>query len=113
MMDCKSMATPMENNLHKLREVAAISDLVDSTLYRQVIGSLMYLVNTRPDICYAVSALGQFMCEPKQIHLVAAKHILRYLRGTVGYGLRYSSDMNLKLHGYSDSNWAGCVTNRK
>lgn len=74
-----------------------------------MIGSLMYLVNTRPNICYAVSALSQFMCEPKQIHLVVAKHILRYLRGIVGYGLRYASDMNLKLHGYNDSDWARCV----
>jgi hypothetical protein len=73
----------------------------------------MYLVNTRLDICYAMSALGQFMCEPRQIHLVAAKHILRYLRGPVGYDLRHSSSVDLKLHGYTDSNWVGCVTDWK
>ena len=73
----------------------------------------MYLVNTRPDICYAVSALSQFMCDPRQIHLVAAKHILRYLRGTVGYGLKYTSDADLELLGFTDSDWVGCVTDRK
>lgn len=73
------MSTPMETNLRKLRESAANSDPVDPILYRQLIGSLVYLVNTRPDICYVVSALSQFMNEPRHIHLVAAKHILRYL----------------------------------
>lgn len=58
MMDCKSMSTPMETNLKKLSESVASSDLVDPTMYRQLIGSLMCLVNTRPDICYAVSALS-------------------------------------------------------
>ena len=65
MMDCKSMTTPMTMNLKKLSGVVVDSDLV---------GSLMYLVNTRPDICFAVSTLGQFMCEPRQMHWVAAKH---------------------------------------
>ncbi|XP_057830956.1 secreted RxLR effector protein 161-like [Cryptomeria japonica] len=102
----------METNL-KLRESAASSDLVDPTMYRQLIGSLMYLVNTRPDICYAVSALSQFMCEPRHIHLVAAKHILRYLRGTIGYGLKYTYSANMKLQGYNDSDWAESVTDRK
>lgn len=113
MLDCKSMPTSMETNLKKLREAAASSDLVDPTMYMQLIGSLMYLVNTRLDICYAVSALSQFMSKSRQIHLVAAKHILRYLRGTVGYGLKYSSNTVLNLEGYSDSDWAGSVTDRK
>lgn len=54
MLECKSMVTPMEVNLKKLHDDAATSDLVEPTMYRQLIGSLMYLVNTRPDICYAV-----------------------------------------------------------
>jgi hypothetical protein len=58
-------------------------------MYRQLIGSLMYLVNTRPDICLAVNALSQYMVEPRHVHWMATKHMLRYLRGTIGYGLRY------------------------
>lgn len=73
----------------------------------------MYLVNTRPDICYAVSALSQFMCKPRYIHLVAAKHILRSLCETIGYGLKYTSTADLKLQGYTNSDWAGSVTDRK
>jgi hypothetical protein len=73
----------------------------------------MYLVNTRPDICYAVSALSQFMSQPRQIHWVAAKHVLRYLRGTVGYGLRYASSVDMRLQGYVDSDWAGSAVDRK
>ena len=111
-MDCKSMTTSMTMNL-KLSSVAADSDLVDPTVYRQLVGSLMYLVNTRPDICFAVSTLGQFMCEPRRMHWMVAKHVLRYLRGTIGYGLRYTSSSDMALVGYSDSNWAGRVEDRK
>ena len=65
MEDCKPMSTPMITNWKKLH--ASDSELVDPTLYRQLIGSLMYLVNT----------MSQFMCEPRRVHWVAAKHILR------------------------------------
>lgn len=77
MEDCKPMLTPMITKWKKLH--ASDSELVDPTLYKQLIGSLMYLVNTRPDICFAVNTMSQFMCEPKKVHWVAAKHILRYL----------------------------------
>jgi hypothetical protein len=113
MMDCKFMSTPMTMNLKKLSDAAADSDLVDPTVYRLLVGSLMYLVNTRPNICFAVSALGQFMCESRQMHWVAAKHVLRYLRGTIGYGLRYTSSSDLTLVSYSNSDWAGSVDDRK
>jgi hypothetical protein len=78
MLDCKSMTTPMISNLKKLHDQATGLDPEDPTVYRQIIESFMYLVYTRPDICYAVNALSQFMCEPKNIHMVA-KHILIYV----------------------------------
>ena len=112
MMDCKSMTTPMTMNLKKLSGVVD-SYLIDPTMYCQLVGSLMYLVNTRLDICFAVSTLGQSMCEPRQMHWVAAKHVLRYLRGTVGYGLRYTSSSDLTLVSYFDFDWAGSVDDRK
>jgi hypothetical protein len=63
----------------------------------QLIGSLMYLVNTRLDSCYAVNVLSQSMSQPRQTHWITVKHVLRYIRGTVGYGLRYASSVNLSL----------------
>jgi hypothetical protein len=71
MGDSRPMTTPMITNWKKLH--ASESQLVDSTLYHQLIGSLMYLVNTRPDICFAVNTLSQFMVEPRRVHWVAAK----------------------------------------
>ena len=68
MMDCKSMSTPMVSNLKKLNDSDFGSDSIDPTMYRQLIGSLLYLVHTRLDICFTVSALSQFMADPRQRH---------------------------------------------
>lgn len=113
MMDCKSMATPMVTNLKKLHDSAFVSDLVDSTMYRQLIGCLIYLMHTKPDICFAVSALSQFMSESRQVHWVVAKHVLRYLCGTVAYGLRYTSSGGVTLLRYTDLDWAGSSVDQK
>ena len=110
-MDCKSMPTPMVSNLKLLSDTSL--DKVDSTIYKQMIGSLMYLTNTRPGICFAVNTLSQFMVEPRRVHWIAAKHILRYLKGAVEFGLRYTSDHEMSLEGYTDADWAGSVTDRK
>ena len=72
------MATPMITNWKKID--ASKNKDVDPTLYRQLIGSLMYLVNTKVDICYTVNTLSQFMVESKRAHWAAAKHILRYYK---------------------------------
>ena len=85
MMDCKSMTTLMTTNLTLFGDTTF--ERVDATLYMQMIGSLMYLTNTRPDICFAVNTLNQYMFDPRQVHLIAAKHILRYLEGTMDYDL--------------------------
>ena len=108
MMDCKAMATPMASNLKLLSD--ASSETVDATMYRQMIGSLMYLTNTRLDICFAVS---QYLTDPRSAHLIAAKHILRYLKGTIDYGLKYDVNQNINLRGYVDSDWASCTTDRR
>jgi hypothetical protein len=68
MTDCKSMATPMVMDLKKMNEASIDSGEIDPHLYRQLIGSLMYLVNTRPNICYGVNILGQFMSQLRQTH---------------------------------------------
>jgi hypothetical protein len=86
---------------------------VDSTLYRQLIGSLMYLVNTRPDICFVANTHNQFMVEPRRVHWVAAKHEFMYLCGTINYGLEYHRGDRVRLVGYINSDWAGCVSDKE
>jgi len=90
MMECKSMTTPMASNLKLLSDSS--SESVDATMYCQMIGSLIYLTNTRPYICFAVNTLSQFLTDTRHVHLIAAKHILRYLKGTVDYGLKYEAN---------------------
>jgi hypothetical protein len=103
MTDCKSMPTPMVMNLKKMNKASTDSGKIDPHLYQQLIRSLMYLVSTKPDICYAVNVLSQFMNQPRQTHWIATKHVLKYLRGTVGYGMRYVSNVDMSLQGYVDA----------
>lgn len=86
--DYKTMSTPMISNWMKVN--ASRKKDVDPTLYKQLIGSFRYLVNTRPYISYAVNCLSQFMVEPNRAHWIAGKHVLRYLHGTVEHGIRYA-----------------------
>jgi hypothetical protein len=109
MLECKSMNTPMETKLL----VYTSSELVDVTLYRQIIGSLMYVMNTRPDICFVVNTLIQYLVDPRRVHLVDAKHVMRYLKSMLDYGLYYTGDHDFKLYGYIDSHWAGSASGRK
>ena len=111
MMDCKFMTTPMMTNLKLFGDTT--SERVDAIVYRQMIGSLMYLTNTRPDICFVVNTLTLYMVDPRQVHLIAAKHVLRYLKGTIEYGLWFNADCEFKLQGFIDSDWDGNVKDQK
>jgi hypothetical protein len=73
----------------------------------------MYLTNTRPDIYFAMNTLSQFLVEPKHVHLVAAKHLMRYLKGTLDCGLSYDGDHDFTLSGYTNLDWAESVFDRK
>jgi len=73
----------------------------------------MYLMNTSPDICFVVNTLSQFLVEPIHVHIVVAKHVMRYLKGTLDFGLSYNGDQDFRLSGYTDSDWAGSVSDRK
>jgi hypothetical protein len=73
----------------------------------------MYLVNTRTCICFAVNTLSQFMVEPRRVHRVETKHVLGYLCGTIDYGLDYQRGDGVRLVGYTESDWAGCVSDKK
>ena len=80
--------------------------LSDATLYRQLVGSLIYLTVTHPDISYAVHVVNQFMAAPRSPHYAVVLRILRYLKGTIFDGLHFSSHSSLTLWAYSDADWA-------
>jgi hypothetical protein len=86
---------------------------VDARRYRQLIGSLIYLVNTRPYICFVVNTLRQYIVEPRSVHWIEAKHVLRYKAGSMDYGLDYVKGDGLRLIGYTNLDWAGCAVDRK
>jgi hypothetical protein len=111
MLECKPMNTPMETKPKLLVDTS--SELIDATLCRQIIGSMMYLTNTRPDICFVMNTLSQFLVETGHVHLVAAIHVMRYLKGKLDCGLNYDGDNDFTLSGYTDSDWAESVSDRK
>ena len=100
-MECKPMTTPMITNLKMLRNYE--SNPVDPTKYRHLIGSLMYLVNTQPDIYFAVNVLSKFQIEPRHDHWITTKHILNICRKTVHYCLKYEKGKDVHLEGFTDS----------
>lgn len=108
----KSMVTPMEINFKKLCGDAAGPNLENPSQYRQLNGALMFLVNTHPYIFYVVNTLSQFITEPYHSHWIDAKHILRYLHGSIPLRLRYSIG-NVQLHGYTDVDWVRNTFDRK
>jgi len=87
--------------------------LINQTKYRGLIGSLLYLTASRPDIMFSIFLCARFQTNPKESHLKAGKRILKYLRGTVNVGLWYPKGASLSLTGYSDSDFAGCKLDRK
>ncbi|GJY74998.1 hypothetical protein Tco_0479429 [Tanacetum coccineum] len=86
---------------------------VDATLYRGMIGSLMYLTSGRPDLIYVVFLCAQYQAKPTEKHLYAVKRIFRYLKETINMGLWYSKDTNMYLIAYSDADHAGCQDTRR
>eukprot|EP00253_Pinus_taeda_P026002 PITA_26002 len=89
------------------------STAVHQPTYRSMIGSLLYLIGTRPDIMHGVGIVQIFQANPKESHLQAVKRIFKYLQGTQNFGLWYSRDTDLTLHAYTDADWAGSVDDRK
>ena len=81
--------------------------ILDATHYRQLVGSLIYLTITRPDISHVMSMVSKFMDALCSVHYVVVIRILRYVKGTLYYGLHYSSRPSLKLHAYSNADWVG------
>jgi hypothetical protein len=110
MLGCKQAATPIERN-H--RTLADSGDPVDKYQYQRLVGRLIYLSHTRPDIAYAVSVVSRYMHDPRSGHLEVVNRILRYLKGCLGKGILFSNHGHLKVHGYTDADWAGCLDDRR
>ena len=109
--DCKTAATPLETNL-RLTSLDG-TPLSEATLYRQIVGSLVYLTVTHPDTAYAVHIVSQFISVPRSAHYAAILRIIHYIKGTLFHGLHFSSTSSLKICAYSDSDWAGDPTDRR
>ena len=112
MSECNSVKTPMEAHLKLGAERE--NDEVNPSKFRSLIGSLRYLLNTRPDLTYSVNYLSRFMSKPSSEHMNAAKRVLRYIKGTSSFGLRYERGMKKHfVQGFSDSDFAGDKFDRK
>ena len=111
MTACKPIATPIEQNA-KLR--ADLGDeLEDPTMYRKMVGSLIYATLTRPNMCHDVGVLSQFMQVPRKPHLDAARRALRYAKGMLNHGLFYAYGAKVEIFEYIDVDWAGSTYDRR
>eukprot|EP00253_Pinus_taeda_P005236 PITA_05236 len=111
MEDCKPTPSPFQSRV-KL-SVICTSPEVDATLYRQLVGKLLYLTHTHPDLSFAVGLVAQFMQTPRESHWKAAKRILRCVRVIVQFGIHYSAEASPLLVAFTDSDWAGDHDDRK
>lgn len=111
MDQCRPVNTPM--NCSKILQLEDDSGPTDSKIYRRLVGRLLYLTHTRPNITFVVNMLSRFVSKPTRKHLGAAKHLLRYLAGTTTYGLIYTRTEECRLRGFIDSDWGGSIEDRR
>lgn len=109
--DCATVDTPMVTGKQFSKNIGV--PLGDPTLYRRMVGSLQYLLTTRPEIAFAVNKLSQFLAGPTDIHLQAVKRVFRYLKGTHHIGLHLKPCKQLQLTTYTDADWATNIDDRK
>ncbi|XP_058189255.1 uncharacterized mitochondrial protein AtMg00810-like [Rhododendron vialii] len=107
----KHARTPMSTTVKLARDSDGID--VDQTTYRSMIGSLLYLTASRPDIAFSVGVCARYQASPKESHLSVVKRIIKYVSGTLNYGIWFTHDTTANLAGYTDADWAGCADDRK
>jgi len=110
MTGCKPISIPLEQNVKLSANEGNLVE--DTTMYRRIVGSLIYMTITRPDLSYAVGVVSQFMQTPQKPHLDAVGRILRYIKHTMQCGIFYETKSQLQVHGYTDVNWASNVSDR-
>ncbi|KAL0453679.1 UNVERIFIED_CONTAM: Retrovirus-related Pol polyprotein from transposon RE1 [Sesamum latifolium] len=110
MGESKEKATPMEPHLKLMKDSGKM--LKDAKQFRQLVGSLIYLTITKPEISYSVGVVSQFMQYPRTTHLDATRRILRYIKGSLDYGLLYKKNEGFPLSGFSDADWGGNANDR-
>ena len=110
MKDCKPKYTPNDSNINKM--CSESSKFIDGKLYKETVGSLIYaMTTTRPDLCFIVTKLSQFMSEPYEKHMKIEKHVLRYIKGTINQQLTFKlTKSTLGLTGFCDADWAERVS---
>ncbi|XP_042023004.1 uncharacterized mitochondrial protein AtMg00810-like [Salvia splendens] len=111
LLECKPAETPIILN-HGLK-IEEGGKLADRGRYQRLVGKLIYLAHTRPDIAYAVGVVSQFMHQPQENHMEAALRIVRYLKGTAGYGVLLEKKEHLEIDGYTDADWASNPNDRR
>ncbi|XP_019056182.1 PREDICTED: uncharacterized protein LOC109115948 [Nelumbo nucifera] len=109
-MGAKPTSVPIEQNHHLALAKSALME--NPNRYRLLVGRLIYLTIIRPELCYCVHILAQFMQSPRQEHWDAALRVVHYMKGYLGQGLLYRSDSDLRLYAYCDSDWASCPLTR-
>lgn len=115
MTDCKTKETAMVRDMQALfdNEHRVRLDRKEHRLYRRLVGRLMFLTGaTRPDIAFAVNRLAQHLASPRDIHMQAAKHVLRYLKGTASKGIEFSGESPEVLTGWTDAAYANAAGRR-
>lgn len=111
MLACKPVETPIEQN-HKLGEYP--SDVpTNKERYQRIVGRLIYLSHTRPDIAYAVSVVSQFMHAPSERHMNAVVRIIKYLKNAPGKGIMFCKHSHLDVEGYTDADWGGSQIDKR
>jgi hypothetical protein len=110
MTNCKPSSTPYSSTSRLTKDQG--TPLVDPTSFRSLVGALQYLTFTRPDLSFAVNQVCQFMHSPTDTHLIAAKWILRYIKGSLSSGLLFQPG-SLNLQAYADADWAGDPLDRR
>ena len=106
-----SIRTPMSQNVKLTIDLLGKS--VDLSLYRSMIGSLLYLTTSRLDISYSVGVCARYQANIKESHMIAFKRVIKYVKTIANFGVWFNKDTNDVLAGYSDADWAGNVDDRK